>query len=143
MIHLIVNLKSYLMFEVLEGGWRRLGLEIEAAKTLDEVIETHRRYLNGIVCKSLLQTGMEDIAQQQLAEQVQTLLVITGEFCDLQVQLFHDPLVAASIAAEKHIEANCCVEQGRWGFDLEQDITNEEFFWSCRQRNLATSCSDI
>ena len=43
MIHLIVNLKSYLMVEVLEGGWRRLESEIEMAKTLDEVIEAHDR----------------------------------------------------------------------------------------------------
>jgi gamma-tubulin complex component 3 len=136
MIHLIVNLKSYLMFEVLEGGWRRLESEIEAAITLDEVIEAHDRYLNGIVRKSLLRTDMEDIAQQQLAEQVQTLLGITGEFCDLQERLFHDALVAADIAAEKRVEADRRVEQGRWGFDSEQDITEEEDFFGLADRGI-------
>jgi hypothetical protein len=56
MKHWIVNLKSYLMLEVLEGGWKRLVVAMANAKTLDEVIEAHDRYLDGIVRKSLLRT---------------------------------------------------------------------------------------
>ena len=129
MTHMIVNLKSYLMFEVLEGGWRRLEVEIDAAKTLDEVIEAHDRYIDGIVRKGLLRTEKDDSSQQQLADQVQNLLVITGEFCDLQETLFHDALLSADIAAEKRIESDRRTNKGQWGFESEQDIREQENFF--------------
>ena len=130
MIHLIVNLKSYFMFEVLEGGWQRLQSEIEAAKTLDEVIAAHDVYLDGIVKKSLLRTGNnDDIIQQQLADHVQILLQVTGEFCDLQEELFHESLSMAEIATQKRMEADQRANQGRWGFNSEQEILEEENFF--------------
>lgn len=130
MMHLIVNLKSYFMFEVLEGGWRRLQAEIDAAKTLDEVIAAHDSYIDGIVRKSLLRTGdNDDIIQQQLADHVQILLQVTGEFCDLQEQLFHDALLMAETATQKRIEADRRANQGHWGFNSEQEILEEENFF--------------
>jgi hypothetical protein len=130
MMHLIVNLKSYFMFEVLEGGWRRLQAEIEAAKTLDEVIAAHDFYIDGIMRKSLLRTGdNDDIIQQQLADHVQILLQVTGEFCDLQEHLFHESLSMAEIATQKRMEADRRANEGRWGFDSEQEIREEENFF--------------
>jgi gamma-tubulin complex component 3 len=133
MIHFIVNLKSYLMFEVLEGRWKRLVMEIEAAKTLNEVIDAHDRYLDGIVRKSLLRMDGED--ENPLADQVQMLLGISSEFCDLQEVLFHEALLAADVAAEKRVEAERRTKQGNWGFDSQQDITEGESFFGLAKRD--------
>ena len=130
MTHFIVNLKSYLMFEVLEGGWKRLEHEVQEAMTLDEVIVAHDRYLDGIVRKSLLRTdNTEDTMQQQIADQVQTLLSVAVQFCDIQETLFQEALHAADIAAEKRLVAEERLKEGKWGFDSEQDIAEEETFF--------------
>lgn len=127
MMHLTVNLKSYFMFEVIEGGWQQLEKNLDCARTLDEVIAAHDRYLNGIIRKSLLQTaGSQDMVQEGLSNQVNALLQIAGEFCDLQERVFHNSLSAAEIASEKRREADRRAKQGKWGFDSEQDITEEE-----------------
>ena len=131
MMHLTVNLKSYFMFEVVEGGWQKLQTDIEAATTLDEVIEAHDCYIDGIVRKSLLPSAdkKNDEIQHQLSEHVQILLAITGGFCDFQERLFHQSLVQADIATQKRREADRRVNQGRWGFDAERDIAEEENFF--------------
>jgi len=131
MIHLVVNLKSYLMFEVVEGGWQKLQLEIESATTLDEVIEAHDLYIDGIVRKSLLRSVGEkdDEIQARLANHVQILMDITLEFCDYQERLFHESLVMADRATQKRIEADRRVNEGRWGFDAEREIAEEEHFF--------------
>ena len=154
MNHFIVNLKSYLMFEVLEGGWRKLQSDIDVAKTLDEVIVAHDRYINGIVRKSLLRAqnikrdnsnnSNNDIDPDQeekqqtpqvLEDQVQTLLVIVNEFCTLQENLFSDALKSADIASEKRIHAEGRTLRGQWGFDYERDIKEEENFFGLADRN--------
>jgi Gamma tubulin complex component C-terminal/Gamma tubulin complex component N-terminal len=130
MIHLTVNLKSYFMFEVVEGGWQKLQTDIEAARTLDEVIEAHDCYIDGIVRKSLLPSvDKDDEIQHQLSDHVQILMTITGDFCDFQERLFHESLVQADIATQKRLEADRRVNQGRWGFDAERDIAEEENFF--------------
>lgn len=130
MIHLIVNLKSYFMFEVVEGGWQRLQSDIEAATTLDDVIDAHDYYIDGIVRKSLLRSGDKDDAlQQQLADHVQILLQITDDFCNFQEEIFHESLAMADVATQKRIEADRRVREGQWGFDSERDIAEEENFF--------------
>ena len=130
MMHLIVNLKSYFMFEVLEGGWRRLQSEIEAAKTLDEVIAAHDSYIDGIVKKSLLRTGEnDDIIQKRLADHLEMIVQISGQFCEFQERLFHESLALSDTASQKRIEADQRANQGRWGFYSEKDIAEEENFF--------------
>jgi gamma-tubulin complex component 3 len=130
MMHLIVNLKSYLMFEVLEGGWQRLVVEIQDAKTLDEAIEAHDAYLNGIVRKSLLKgDSKENNKQHHLAEQVETLLSITNEFCDLQEGLFREALILADVASEQRLEAETRLKKGHWGFDSQLGVAEDENFF--------------
>lgn len=130
MMHLIVNLKSYLMFEVLEGGWQRLVAELRGAKTLDEAIEAHDAYLNGIVRKSLLKDDSKEYNKQHhLAEQVETLLSISNEFCNLQEGLFREALILADVASEQRLEAETRMKQGHWGFDSELDVADDETFF--------------
>lgn len=128
MMHLIVNLKSYLMFEVLEGGWQKLVSDIEAAKTLDEVIDAHDAYLNGIIRKSLLKGDDETKNQQHLADQVEALLAIIGDFSDLQEALFREALLLADDAAEKRMQADARLREGNWGFDSNEGAKDENYF---------------
>jgi len=128
MMHFVLNLKSYLMFEVLEGGWKQLVRNIEEAQTLDEVIAAHDRYLNGIFRKSLLRpeaSGENSI----LGEQLKELLRLSGEFCQYQQTLFGEALQAADRAALKRREAEQRLKEGGWGFHSEQEISEEETFF--------------
>lgn len=130
MTHLIVNLKSYLMFEVIEGGWRRLESAIDEATTLDEAIDAHDRYLDDHVRKSMLRDEERvDYIQQHLANQVDVVLTITDDFCSLQERLFNEALRSADIAAEKRVEAESRLSKGQWGFGSDKDRAEQESFF--------------
>ena len=60
MMHFVVNLKSYLFFEVLEGAWKTLSTHLEAGSSLVDFILAHDAYLADIVQKSLLGNGDND-----------------------------------------------------------------------------------
>ncbi len=140
MMHFVGNLKSYFMFEVLEGGWKQLVREIDSAKTLDEVIEAHDRYLSGIVRKSLL-GGVAKLAttesEMALATRLQELLTIATAFCALQENLFSDALAAVERAGEKRREAERRMTEGKWGFNREEDFREEDTFFGLT--DVATS----
>lgn len=129
MMHFVGNLKSYFMYEVLEGGWKDLERHVAAAETLDEVIEAHGRYLEGIVRKSLLGGTSESAATKSetaLASRLQELLMIAKSFCELQERLFSNALSAVERATEKRQEAERRLEEGKWGFNKEEDFAEEE-----------------
>ena len=91
--HFVVNLKNYLFFEVLEGEWKRLFRNMEAASTLDEVVAAHADYLATIKRKSMLpmssDTGESMLAPlMNLGEQLNELLKLAMSFCDFQNRLF-------------------------------------------------------
>jgi gamma-tubulin complex component 3 len=137
MTHMVVNLKSYLMFEVIEGGWQRLSGTMEEVSTLDETIAAHDVYLNGIVRKSMVRDrGRDDPMQNHLADQVDMVLAITDEFCTLQEIIFRQSLRAADVAAEKRVEAESRLDRGQWGFDSEQENTEQETFFGLAEPTL-------
>jgi gamma-tubulin complex component 3 len=132
MMHFVGNLTSYFMYEVLEGGWKDLERHVEAAKTLDEVIESHGRYLESIVRKSLLGDMSESAgtkSETALASRLQELLMIAKTFCELQEILFSDALSAVERATEKRKEAERRMEEGKWGFNKEEDFREEGSFF--------------
>ncbi|KAG5179865.1 Spc98 family-domain-containing protein [Tribonema minus] len=53
MTHFAANLSSYMMFEVLEGGWQALQGALGEARDLDSVIAAHNQYLAKILDKYL------------------------------------------------------------------------------------------
>lgn len=134
MMHFVNNLKTYLMFEVLEGGWNRLQREVNAAETLDELIHAHDEYLNGICRKSLLpkSTNRYSISideEDGTGEQVQKLLQLSSEFCAYQEHVFGEALQAAERAVEKRRLAEERITSGEWGFQSEAEISEEESFF--------------
>jgi Gamma tubulin complex component C-terminal len=137
MNHFVVNLKSYLMFEVLEGGWKNLVCDIEEAQTLDQVICAHDQYLHRICRKSLLRPdGIGRRANDHtggglvpLGARIQELLSMCGEFCDFQEDLFGEALAAAERAAKKRCEAERRLTQGDWGFNSNEEIYDDDTFF--------------
>jgi len=127
MMHFVGNVKSYLMFEVLEGGWKRLVPAIEKATTLDQVIQAHDQYLHAILRKSLLHNNDDtETGRLDLAGKLETLLDLAGDFCSFQKELFGQALDAADRAAEKRREAEYLANQGSWGFSREKEAAEQE-----------------
>ncbi|OEU18600.1 Spc97_Spc98-domain-containing protein [Fragilariopsis cylindrus CCMP1102] len=145
MTHLIVNLKSYLMFEVIEGGWQRLQSAINEATTLDEAIEAHDNYLDTIIRKAMVRVQERDEFPQQnlLAGQVEIVLDIANEFCDLQEKLFDRSLKEAEIVAQKRLDAESRLKKGEWGFDSQKDIAEQETFFGLASSSVSNEVSKI
>lgn len=144
MMHFVVNLKSYLFFEVLEGAWNTLVTQLETgASSLDDIIQAHDAYLADIVQKSLLgddddhdgtstannNEDEEDVVAEALGIQLQTLLKLALEFCTYQKQLFHDAIQQAERATEKLKEADRRLKEGHWGFGSERDVKEAKTFF--------------
>ena len=145
MIHLIVNLKSYLMFEVIEGGWRKLESVIHEASTLDEAIKAHDGYLDSIIRKAMVRVPERDGQSQQnlLAGQVEIVLTIANEFCTLQEILFNRALREAEITAQKRVESESRLKRGQWGFDTQQDVSEQESFFGLSESSILGDVSRI
>ena len=116
MRHFVGNFKSYIMFEVVEGEWTELLGTLAHAETLDEVMEAHNDYLEGVCRKGLL-------------TQVPRLLALVREFCQYQEDLLGSALQAAECAAEKRRLAEDRLEQGEWGFSSERERSEEASFF--------------
>ena len=129
MIHFVVNLKSYLMFEVLEGEWKELLRTMREAETLDEAIEAHDGYLDGVCRKSLLVESASTNSGSSLSANIKNLLRLANEFCRYQEQLLGTALQAAERAAEKRRVAEDRLEQGQWGFSSEKERAEEGSFF--------------
>jgi len=130
MLHFVGKLQSYFMFEILEGGWKRLVRQIKAAATLGQVIEAHDLYLQDVLRGCLFQEPTEgndsDHTESQLAMQIRELLDMVKTFCSKQEALFNDALNAAERAGEKRKEAERRMNEGGWGFDGGGESLEEE-----------------
>jgi gamma-tubulin complex component 3 len=127
MVHFITNLKSYIMFEVIERSWKRLIPIVKTARTLDEIIQAHDRYLKEVTVQSLLtstsQTLYEDFG---LAGKLEILLLLVKDFCSYQEVLFGEALDAADRALQKRREAEFLAKKGSWGFHREREAAEQE-----------------
>ena len=127
MTHFVTNLKSYLFFEVLDGSWKLLLYQIEQARSLDEIIGAHDRYLDDIIHKSLLSKSNE--AGVMLSTQINNLLALSLLFCQFQENVFNQALEAADRSAEKRRMAEGRMKDGEWGFESEQELAEENTFF--------------
>jgi gamma-tubulin complex component 3 len=124
MVHFVVNVRSYLMSEVLEECWKRLLPALAQAKTLDEVIEAHQFYLHSIHRQSFLYVEINDgnVAVDEdwnLAGKLKTLLNLVGQFCAYQEDLLDEALQAADRAAHRRREAEELSNQDNWKRQVE------------------------
>jgi len=54
MLHFLQNLEYYFMFEVLEPNWQAMEKKVAKAKTVDELMDQHKRFLDNCLANCLL-----------------------------------------------------------------------------------------
>ncbi len=132
MLHFVTNLQSYLMFEVLESGWKSLVSKLGNATTLDEVISSHDEYLDEIVAKSLLAETIGSETKKdtdELGRQLRLVLTIAYRFCKVHEKIFSEALQSIDNAAERQRGAERRSKAGKWGFDkIDPDVEGQHFY---------------
>ena len=126
MSHFVGNYKSYMMFEVLEGGWNEFDAEINVASTLDDLIRGHENYIHNLARRSLMDMNRSG---RRLCILVHRQIEVVREFCFYQQKLFSEAIDAADRVAAKRAEAERRLDDGDWGFQSEQDIAEEHNFF--------------
>ena len=135
MMHFVVNLKSYLFFEVMEGAWKVLRQDIAGARSLDDIIRAHNSYLSVIRRKSLLPDKKWKDGQVSPGTELQTLLSMVRRCCEFQERTFTDAIAAAERATEKRREAERRTNAGDWGFSSSDDLKDEQTFFGLTEAN--------
>ncbi|KAI9997629.1 hypothetical protein PInf_001560 [Phytophthora infestans] len=93
MIHFITNLLNYIMFEVLETAWHKLVKDLNAAKDLDGLIESHAAYITSIKKNGFMMKDSRD-----LLKQLKLIFATIIRFCKAQENLY------TTAMHEKHVE---------------------------------------
>ena len=141
MLHFISNLQSYLLFEVVEGGWKSLLQSVQKAKSLNEVIEAHDNYLSNITKKSLLDRRSSGLIAFQLA----AVFNKCSEFCSWQESAFNMAEKALQHTRTKQNEVEQRSANGLWGYELQEWDTDSdvEFFRALSDAEKATAVNKI
>ena len=142
-LHFVSNLQSYLMFEVMEGGYEEMARRVSRATTLDEVIAAHDTYLGEVVRKGLLEEEPEGRGEvegasggsvrerapesveggRSLASELSNVLDGALAFCRVHSDLFEPALRSAAVATRKRRAAERRARAGRWGHDeVDRDV---------------------
>ena len=143
MINFLVILKSFLMLEVIEGGWKLLEHRLNEADSLDELMEAHEHFVRSICRQSLLRRR-DDQDRDEITEAVNDLLHLCNEFSIYQRNLFGTALQLADKAAEKRRRAAQRARQGDWGFDeVENTQTEETTFFGLSDETKLQDLDDL
>jgi gamma-tubulin complex component 3 len=127
MVHFVTNLKSYLMYEVIDCCWKRFIPVMTSSKTLDEIIQAHNRYIQEIVVSSFLKSSSQSVSDDfDLPGILEVLLEFVKGFCSYQESLFGEALDSANRAAQKRSTAELLAKQGSWGFHREREAAEQE-----------------
>mmetsp|Transcript_17188 Transcript_17188/g.32533 ORF Transcript_17188/g.32533 Transcript_17188/m.32533 type:complete len:1032 (-) Transcript_17188:54-3149(-) len=143
MLHFLTNLQSYLMFEVLESGWKDLVHKLGCAKTLDEVISSHDDYLNEILEKSLVAEALSkdqdgNITCGELPKQLRLVLSAALRFCKMHEKIFSHGVETIQKATEKRRGAQKRSANGDWGYDkFDADVEGMNFYSLADEKRLA------
>ena len=132
LLHFVTNLQSYLMFEVLESGWKGLISRLKSARSLDEVIESHNEYLDEIVIKSLLSESLlEEGETYRLGRQLRKVLTLAYKFCKSHERIFSEALKSIDTSTAKRRNAEKRTLVGKWGFDnMDVDVEGSSNFFN-------------
>jgi len=141
MLHFLTNLQSYLMFEVLESGWKDLANKLKGAKTLDEVITSHDEYLDDILAKSLVGEASSSGAEgggNELPKQLRSVLIAAFRFCTMHDKIFSEGVETIQKATEKRRGAQKRSAVGGWGFkEFDADVEGLNFKNLANEKILA------
>ncbi|CAM9606481.1 unnamed protein product [Scytosiphon promiscuus] len=114
MFFLTSNLSNYMMFEVLETSWGMLQESLDAARTLDDIIQAHNAYMAGILAKALL--NQENISVKTKLEEVLNTIV---DFCRHQEILVVRAMAEVTTRRAEQADKERRTARGRWGTEGE------------------------
>ncbi|KAL9883465.1 gamma-tubulin complex component 3 [Glossina fuscipes fuscipes] len=63
MIHFIHQMQYYILFEVIECSWAQLQEKVQQAKALDDILNAHDEFLNGIKCGAFLDSNSGELCR--------------------------------------------------------------------------------
>ena len=172
-LHFASNLQSYLMFEVVEGGYEAMANRVANATSLDDVIAAHDEYLHEIVRKSLLENdddddddtgsegnttavsvgvGVEDSPASTLAstrepslgKELTQVLDASLRFCRVHSTLFEMALKSVDKATMKRRAAERRAKAGDWGYDdVDKDVDGSNLFESLSDESQVLAVESI
>ena len=171
-LHFASNLQSYLMFEVVEGGYEVMANRVANATSLDDVIAAHDEYLHEIVRKSLLESddddgdadgegnttvvngsgGVEDspastqasAGEPSLGNELTRVLDASLRFCRVHSTLFEMALKSVDKATIKRRAAERRAKAGDWGYDdVDRDVDGSNLFESLSDESQLLAVESI
>jgi gamma-tubulin complex component 3 len=107
----VVNVQMYLMTEAIHGSWADLQKDIKAAKSVDDVIASHDKYLASLVKHTLL-----DSQYSRARVEVVRMLDQALAYCDLQRKL------AQTVATARMSRLLTLLEEDTIHFDFLQAL---------------------
>eukprot|EP01135_Chromosphaera_perkinsii_P008737 Nk52_evm70s1444 gene=Nk52_evmTU70s1444 len=116
MLHFISQVQYYFVFEVLECSWTELLCDMEKAQDLDQLIESHSKFLTQVTERSLLSEKSQDMLNQ-----LRTIFDLINQFFEIHSKLF------AAGAEENDLRANFAKRAyantlgGQWGTTGEEE----------------------
>lgn len=117
MIHFVVQLQYYILFEVIEASWEQLQKAISKPDcTLDDVIMAHAKYLKSITRKGLLGRGHMEFTSQ-LHELLKTML----SYKDAVDGLYAHSNTEAAKRQQRSARIESRTAQGKWGVTEKDD----------------------
>lgn len=122
MVHFVVQLQYYILFEVIEASWEQLQKAISKPDcTLDDVITAHAKYLKSITRKGLLGRGHMEFTSQ-LHELLKTML----SYKDAVDGLYTHSNTEAAKRQQRSAQIESRTAQGKWGI-TEKDEDDVDF----------------
>ncbi|KAF4323419.1 hypothetical protein BBO99_00003135 [Phytophthora kernoviae] len=116
MIHFTTNLLNYMMFEVLETAWHKLVKDLNAAKDLDGLIESHAAYIS-----SIKKNGFMMKESRELLKHLKLIFATIIKFCKAQENLY---TTALKEVHEENMRQQMIERQeleGTWGIPEDEE----------------------
>ncbi|KAG6622385.1 Gamma-tubulin complex component 3 [Phytophthora cinnamomi] len=118
MIHFSTNLLNYMMFEVLEIAWHKLVKDLNAAKDLDELIESHAAYII-----SIKKNGFMMKESRELLKQLKLIFATIIRFCKAQENLYTTAMHAKQVEGMRQQLIGRRELDGSWGIPEEDEYS--------------------
>lgn len=122
MIHFVVQLQYYILFEVIEASWDQLQKTMATPDcTLDNLIEAHARYL-----KSITRKGLLGRSHMEFTSQLHELLKIMLAYKDAVDGLYSYSVTESTKRQQRTARIESRTAQGKWGI-TERDEESSGF----------------
>ncbi|KAI9805726.1 MAG: Microtubule-nucleating Tub4p (gamma-tubulin) complex component [Piccolia ochrophora] len=116
MIHFVVQLQNYILYEVVESSWEKLQLALsKPGATLDDLIEAHESYLRDITKKGLLKSSRASTKDKTYPEQLHGILKVMLEYKDAVDGLYSFSVAEFTRRQDLASRIEARTAAGRWG----------------------------